>query len=120
MSMKLVRRRNGAAEAVEAGAAGAAEEAAIAAIAEAAVVAAADAGRLLVLFASLRSSLDASICRSVSCHAATRTLLIDRDSANRVHCCHTSEYVNLGADAPVAQLDRAIASGAIGREFESL
>ena len=26
----------------------------------------------------------------------------------------------ISADAPVAQLDRAIASGAIGREFESL
>src|ERR1051325_8921703 len=52
MSMKLVRRRNGAA-AVEADAAVAAEEAAIVAIAEAAA-AAADAGRLLVLFASLK------------------------------------------------------------------
>jgi hypothetical protein len=50
--MKLVRRRNGAAAVVEADAAVAAEEAAIVAIAEGA--AAADAGRLLVLFASLK------------------------------------------------------------------
>jgi hypothetical protein len=60
--MKLVRRRNGAAEVVEAGAAVAAEEAAIAVIAEAAVVAAADAGRLLVLFASPWMHPFAEVC----------------------------------------------------------
>jgi hypothetical protein len=35
-------------------------------------------------------------------------------------CASMRPHVNLNVCAPVAQLDRAAASGAVGREFESL